>query len=335
MFNKISKKLKSQNELVNKIEIPEQIQTIKYGKKFEKVNANLIAPRFKEVKGERFNIYYDDKPHLYFLQIQDKRTPLISVTTLIELFGTEFNEDEMSTHCARKEDYNCDYLDKRNWEYQSIWQRKNQILKAWKTNNQIANYYGTVVHAAMETTVTYLNVPTWEIYKYITQRYQYQLEIIKSYIDELKSFLRIHYTGKHFQLIAEPIVFCLEIMAVGQSDLVIIDHLHKKIHILDYKTNKNKPGTERVFNKMNYPFQKMDDVNLSHYKIQLRLYQRFLLKQYPDYTAGDLIILWMNRETGKIESIHIDFMEYDSYIDILYNQMKKIKNKIFYSNNII
>jgi len=335
MINKIYEKIKKQDELIQKIVISKEIQIIKFGKDFNRTNADFVAPRFKQVEGKNFNIFYDDEPHLYFLQIKDKRQSLISVTTLIELYAKEFKEKEMAQRCARKENYVCDYLDKNNWQFLSHWQRKNQILKAWKTNNEIASYYGTVVHAAMETTVLNLKAPTENIYKYIVQRYQYPIEYIQLFIDELKLFLSDNYSENYFQFIAEPIVFCLEIMSTGQADLVILDHFHKKIHILDYKTNKEKPGTERVFNKMFYPFQKMNDVNFSHYKIQLRLYQRFLLKQYPDYIAGDLILLWMNRETGKIEPVYIDYTEYDAYINILYSQMKKIKNKIFYKNNII
>jgi hypothetical protein len=80
----------------------------------------------------------------------------------------------------------------------------------------------------------------------------------------------------------------------GQSDMCIVTP-DKKVHIVDYKTNKsidmqsfkNWDGTSK---KMKFPVSHLDDCNFNHYALQLSLYMFVVLKHNPLLNPGTLTL---------------------------------------------
>lgn len=279
-------------------------------------DASDIAPPFKSTKWKDYPVYYDDVLHLYFIVKNEIRFPLLSVTTFIGMFEEEFNEQEMALRCALKDSYKCNCLDTSDWESIDAESRVKRIIKAWHKNNKEATDYGSAAHAACEWYVKHPETSPEEIYTHIKYMYGKKAArpVILSFVYELKNFLDEY---SKWEWIAEPVLTNPEWGLAGQSDLVLKSKNSKEkcggdaknskeFCIIDYKTNKVKPGTEKAFCNMKGVFSDFPDTNYYHYLIQLCLYANMLLKEHPDYTIKELIILWLNPDTGKIEPVYLD-----------------------------
>jgi hypothetical protein len=106
----------------------------------------------------------------------------------------------------------------------------------------------------------------------------------------------------------------MELGVAGQSDLAMFNHSKKSIWILDYKTNKRKPGTDMAFDKMTGIFSMYDKVPLNEYCMQLSYYAMMCAMIYPGYTIEGITILWLDPEDGSIHTIPIDFSFWGSEV---------------------
>lgn len=285
-------------------------------------DASDIAPPFKSTKWKDYPVYYDDVLHLYFIVKNEIRFPLLSVTTFIGMFEEEFNEQEMALRCALKDSYECNCLDTSDWESLDAESRVKRIIKAWKKNNKEATDYGSAAHAACEWYVKHPETSPEEIYTHIKYIYGKKTArpIIPSFVHALKRFLEDY---SEWQWIAEPVLTNPEWGLAGQSDLVLKNTETKEFCVVDYKTNKRKPGTENAFNNMKDIFSDFPDTNYYHYLIQLCIYAYMLLKEHPDYTIKALIILWLNPETGKIEPVYL----YTKMVSVIAQIMENLKRQ--------
>jgi len=309
---KLGQKLAKQKPLVDKIEIMP-------------CDDNDVAPPFKHTIWRGFNVYYADEPHLYFIEKNDVRTPLISVTTFVGLFVPPFNENEMATRCAQKPSYECDCLNKKDWETLPVDKRAKRIITAWKKNNKQATDYGTAAHAACEMKVKNNDVPNSEIYA--TIKYLYgktpARPIIATYLDNLQGILQPYY-DLGYEFIAEPVLVNAFIGMAGQSDLVLINHRTKSIVILDYKTNKENPKLKRPFGNLEGLFSNYPHSPWYEYSLQLGIYGNMLLSQYEGYSIERMALLWLNPTTGDIEPLEID---HDSWVEVVDNTLSELKRK--------
>jgi len=101
----------------------------------------------------------------------------------------------------------------------------------------------------------------------------------------------------------------------GQADLVTV--VNGKIHIIDYKTNKEikekgYTNWEGITSKMYKPLSHLDDCNLSHYNIQLSLYMYIMLKHNPKLKAGKLIIQHVTFKKKGVDKYGYPITEYDA-----------------------
>jgi ATP-dependent exoDNAse (exonuclease V) beta subunit len=101
----------------------------------------------------------------------------------------------------------------------------------------------------------------------------------------------------------------------GQADLVTV--VNGKIHIIDYKTNKEikekgYTNWEGITSKMYKPLSHLDDCNLSHYNIQLSLYMYIMLKHNPKLKAGKLIIQHVTFEKKGLDEYGYPITKYDA-----------------------
>jgi len=101
----------------------------------------------------------------------------------------------------------------------------------------------------------------------------------------------------------EHLVYLKSAGLCGQADLVEI--VKNKIHITDYKTNKEikekgYTNWEGVTSKMFNPVSHLDDCNLNHYNLQLSLYAYIIKKHNPKLKIGKLTIQHVKfKEAGK------------------------------------
>lgn len=321
MINRLYEKIQQQNTLIERIVLPETISQ----------QGSEVAPRYKASHTENFSIYYDDVPHLYFMQYAGNiRVPLLSVTTIIGLYTPEFNTEYMSLKCAEKPSYSCECLDTEYWPQMDTYERQVAIKDAWEQNSKNASYYGTVAHAAMETSIVYPQASPQDIYKYVSQRFDFENEVIVDFVKAFITQYRDPLIAQGYELIAEPLVWDASIMGVGQSDIIAVHHEKKIVHILDHKSNKENPGENRkAYDKMLHGLNYMPSNHLNHYGLQLSLYLRFFLLNHPGYTAGTSYILWLNRDTGKIERVPVKYADYKRGIDVIYDDLTRLRPQLY------
>jgi|TARA_B110001452_G_scaffold8797_1_gene7666 ATP-dependent exoDNAse (exonuclease V) beta subunit len=101
----------------------------------------------------------------------------------------------------------------------------------------------------------------------------------------------------------------------GQADLVTV--VNGKIHIIDYKTNKEikekgYTNWEGITSKMYKPLSHLDDCNLNHYNIQLSLYMYIMLKHNPKLKAGKLVIQHVTFEKTGVDDYGYPVTKYDA-----------------------
>jgi len=281
-------------------------------------------------------VTYEDTKHIYF---DENKSPLISVTTLLGAFKPPFDAKRMSTYCAEKEDYETNCLVKPdNWESLSTPVRAEMIRMAWEQNRNEAADYGTFTHACLEHKGRNIDLTPVAVLDQMKEKFGDSITHIEPMLGPIPNFIyefewfwhkpKFRHIG---EVRFEPILYDFDISVAGQSDVVIIDHKNKRIHIADHKTNKHKPGSEldAPRNNMLGPLSHLFTNDITSYRLQLCLYQAFLVKMMPGYGYGTNWILWLNRETGKIEPIEVDPREEALNIRAIYRYMLENKNKIY------
>ncbi len=309
---KLGQLLAKQKPLVDKIEI------IPY-------DANDVAPPFKHTIWRGLDVYYDDALHLYFIVKGDQRIPLISVTTFIGLFVPPFDEKTMATRCAQKPDYECDCLNKKEWETLDIDKRAKRIITAWKKNNKQATDYGTAAHAACEMKVKYATTPNSEIMAVTKLEYGKVSvrPIIVQYLENLQAILQPYY-DLGYEFIAEPVLVNALIGMAGQADLVLVNYNTKSIVILDYKTNKVNPKLKRPFGNLEGLFSNYPHSPWYEYSLQLGMYANMLLSQNQGYKIERIVLLWLNPNTGDVEPLEIDA---ETWVGVIRDALNTLKTQ--------
>lgn len=291
-----------------------------------------VAEQYKHTKARGLDVYYEDSKHVYFVQTGQNRFPLISATSLIEFFNPEFKVEEMSLKCAKKTEYTCNCLNKEGWESLTVEQKAERIAAAWKENNEDATSYGTAAHMANEYLAKHPEMSDEQIYQAVVARCGQKAArpIIRTILPNVRQMLA-GFKASGYECIAEPVLVEPSMCLAGQSDLVMVHHEQKKIWILDYKTNKECPGTTTAYNKMLGYFEQYDSTEWYHYSIQLSLYYLMLLQQYPGYSVEQMTLLWLCPHTGKVNPLAIDVAYWIPVIlDFKqYYMLNQIPNRIY------
>ena len=174
-----------------------------------------VAPRYKVAFDPQWQnyIWYDDDPHLYFSWFMSGlRLPMISCTTVIGAWEKPF-DDRMAERCAKKDDYECNCLDKTGWDRMGIVERTLAIQRAWKQNSKQAADYGTFAHAVMEGVVLWEN-GTFDghhvdhIYDLMCDRFNtYEHEIVRTMARNFIDTIITPLQAEEYQLISEPLIY--------------------------------------------------------------------------------------------------------------------------------
>lgn len=259
-----------------------------------------------KVDKENADVCYNDKYHIYW----DKHDlfTYISATTIIGLYEQEFDKLFWLQYKAfqRLCNPNKDMLS--NIRELGIFDRKTlsemfpivgtkefddmvaTISGEWKKENKRACDDGTKIHAWYED--KFNGNGTYDLswygfnggFKYKEGCYEITSKTARQAFPEMlvsmktKSGVRI----------------------AGQIDLAVQDK--DNIHILDYKSSKvlnyssyKKPNGSHTM--MKEPLSHLMDCNMSHYQMQLSLYQYMLTRIYPWLVPNDLTIIHLSNGT--------------------------------------
>jgi len=166
-----------------------------------------------------------------------------------------------------------------------------------------------------------------EAYAFINQKYQYENNVIQNFANDFATRYYSHITTASHQIVAEPLLYDLDLQIAGQSDLVVIDWANRLIHVADYKTNIKKPGgsDDHAYNNFQGVLNHLPQTKLIHYGLQIALYQTMLIKMFAAYgqimAPGLNYILWANRDTGYIESVEVNYSDYANDVQRIYDYL--------------
>ncbi len=267
------------------------------------------------------NVCFNDKLHKYF-DINDESKQYISVTTLISRYEQEFSKDFWSAYKAlekllpkdawqlekkpllNSKKFNKELLDVYNISENDFNKAQQDILDEWDKTNREACERGTKIHAELENSF-YKAGKDVSLQKFGIGG---KFECRKDYSD-----LDLEYgVYPEYLIYRESDDGVLKI--AGQVDLIVKSG--NDIIICDWKTNKEIKqksaynSNTKTTTKMKYPLNTLDDVNFSHYTMQLSTYAWMLQKINPDFVIKDLILVHFDHKDNQTV-YHCEYRKHD------------------------
>jgi hypothetical protein len=194
----------------------------------------------------------------------------LSVTSLISNFKKPFEADKIAVKSSKNK--------KSKWYGMT----PEDIKEAWKAEALRATTLGTWYHNQREADIC-------------------EIENMERHGVTVPIFKPLEKEGIKFSpeqklkdgVYPEHMVYLKSAGICGQSDLVEV--VNGKVHITDYKTNKeikteSYVNWEGISQKMFAPISHLDDCHLNHYALQLSLYMYIILKHNPKLKPGILTI---------------------------------------------
>lgn len=213
---------------------------------------------------------FQPENHTYVSLDPESKIDWISVTTLISFFKQPFDAKAISKKSS-----------KSSKKWQGLTPEK--IQEIWKAEAKRATDLGTWYHDQREKDIVSCDT---------INRHNATLQVVKPIVNE--NGYKVASSQKLLSgIYPEHLVFLRSVGVCGQSDLVEI--AHGKIHITDYKTNKeiklkSYVNWEGVSQKMNQPVSHLDDCNYFHYALQLSAYMYMIQKHNPTLQPGSLVL---------------------------------------------
>jgi len=217
------------------------------------------------------SVKFIPETHKYVSVREGEDINWISVTTLIGKLKQPFDKKKVASRSSRSK--------KSKWYGMT----PEEIIGAWEAESQRAINVGNWYHNQREEDI--LGLETLE-------RHGKEVPIIQP-LEDPEGYKIAPSQRLKDGVYPEHFVYMKSIGVCGQADLVEV--VDGKIHITDYKTNKEIKESsyvnwEGMSQKMNFPVSHMDDCNLNHYNLQLSLYMYMMLKHNPKLRAGEMII---------------------------------------------
>ena len=217
------------------------------------------------------SVKFIPETHKYISTTEGEEINWISVTTLIGKLKQPFDKQKVASRSSRSK--------KSKWYGMTT----DEIIAAWEAESQRAINVGNWYHNQREEDI--LGLETLE-------RHGKEVPIIQPQEDPEGYKIAPSQRLKE-GVYPEHFVYMKSIGVCGQADLVEV--VDGKIHITDYKTNKEIKESsyvnwEGISQKMNFPVSHMDDCNLNHYNLQLSIYMYMMLRHNPKLRAGEMII---------------------------------------------
>ena len=264
------------------------------------------------------NVAFSEEEHVYW--DVDDNEKYISVTTLIHQFTQPFDKEFWSAYKAlekllpkdswniekksllNSKKFNKEILNLYNISENDFNREQQNILDQWDKENRDACERGTKIHADLEnsfyTAGKDVNLKRFGIGG--------KFECRKDYSD-----LDIEY-GVYPEYLISRVSDDGILRLAGQVDLIVKSG--NEITILDWKTNR-KIEQKSFYNtktkssaKMKYPLNTLDDVNFSHYTLQLSTYAWMMQKINPNFIIKDLILVHFDHDGNQV-IYHCDYLK--------------------------
>ena len=269
-----------------------------------------------KVDKEDDKVFFNDATHTYY----DKKTlqKYISVTTLINAYSQEFDEEFWSAYKALEE-----LMDGDKWSIVkpmllNTKKVKLELLPKWGINEEQfkltqdaikAEYKrkrdescdrGTKIHEE------------FEMGFYNNKKFDFELYKLPNLCGEFECRQNYYKLDLKKGVYPELLLSCIfdNVYISGQIDLCIVDDTD--VYIIDHKTNAeikkhsffDSRRKKRIM--MKAPLQNLEDCSWSHYCLQLSLYAYMIETLYPHLTIKEL----------KIN--HIDHNNVETILDVPY-----------------
>ena len=200
------------------------------------------------------NLELDEEKHEY----KYKGVTLTSVTTLLDKYKLEFDEEKLSLKTSEK-----------------TGRTQQEILDEWNKKKEYSQVLGTSVHLYAEELV--------------------KGSITSKPVDDYDTKLRLvvdNYFKEHTGLV--PIASELRVVLpvyklAGTIDLIMKSKENEKVFLYDFKTSK-EITTKSYNKKLLEPLDYLDDCNFVKYCLQLSMYKLLLKKRYNISIDGCYII---------------------------------------------
>lgn len=246
------------------------------------INKHILDSRIK----------FRDKGHKYW--IDNNSTDIISTTTFIHTFFTDFDTDSIINNIVNSKKY----LDP-DYEYYGM--SVEHIKKLWNDNAEAARNEGTKLHKDIENFYNKIDtgIESPDFHQF--------LQFYEDYKD-----LKIYRT--------EWFIFCEILRITGSIDAVFIND-DGSLTIGDWKRSKKINLDSYNEQTGKWPLNCVQDCNYYHYSIQLNLYKR-ILEQFYGKKVKNMFLIVMHPKNKNEKYIKIDVKCMDKEIDLMFNIRK-------------
>ena len=272
-----------------------------------------VGDKEYRIDKENSDCVYSDEEHVYINKKDNSR--YISVTTLINKYSEEFDEDFWSSYKALEEimdgdtfsilkkallatkKFNPKILKKLQIDEELFAQKKAAIVAQYNTTRNEACEHGTAEHLRKE--LSFYGKHDFDFGRYGYKDLSGEYDCKKNY----------------YELDLERGVYPEFLIAVTSRDGILkvsgqIDCLIKngnEVTLLDWKTNA-EIKKESYYNRstkqhqmMKFPLNNIQDSNYWHYALQLSLYAYLLQTLHPEFVIKGLKLIHIDREQKETE----------------------------------
>lgn len=237
------------------------------------------------------SLIFIEEGHVYESIDPNENITWTSVTSLVGKFKPPFNTDEVAQKCSKNK--------KSKWFGLS----PEEIKDIWSKENKRATSLGTFYHNQREADLMCFD--TMEVNGI-------ELPIVPpkvldgvKYAPSQKLIPGVY--PEHF-------VYLKSAGVCGQADKVEV--VDGKVHILDYKTNKeikteSYRNWEGIPQMLKSPMAHIEDCNLMHYTLQMSIYMYIILKHNPKLKPGKLILQHVLFEKEGEDEYGYPIIKYD------------------------
>jgi len=197
---------------------------------------------FKSLNG--FNhIEFEEGPHVY----KSQGLELISVTSVIELYKSDKDWEEIAMRYAAKNGLSLD-----------------SVQKQWALESTIGKTRGSEFHLYVENCIA-------------NKKYVYNPDIMPEALETMWWKFWEESKDHLVPVRSEFIVGDMEFGVCGMVDQIFWNTKEEELQIWDWKTNK-KIDMSNKWNKMKSPVGHLDECEYTFYSLQLAIYKRIIEK---------------------------------------------------------
>jgi len=241
------------------------------------MNIDEIKQKFNQAFGK---FEFVEKGHYYLC---NGKKIGISTTGLIHQYTNEFDSDTIAERVAKKRGIS-----------------KEEVLEEWRIENLHSTIKGTMIHEYAQS--------LWLGKEY---QFDYSKVSIKIDINRLKKDIWLlqlqaenhynDYKDKYTLIGIELYLGDLDYDECGATDIVFLENETGKIIVSDFKTNKEIVYETKYNQKMKVPLQDYDDVNFTHYSLQLSDYSYKITKNTGlEIARKEIIYFNINNDNYEI-----------------------------------